>query len=169
MSKQNSVKQTRNDTIPTFQRIQKRGMKVVRGKQYYWKFLRFYLIYLGFFISLVYTLGSKHENTYEAIGTFFYLFMLQFGLHLVSFIYGLNFQLRNRINMLNLFVMTGILFVLGAVAFSVWYPPLHFLYNYHSTNLKNLTNLAIGQALSFLSGSLLISGIHYLKNSRDSK
>jgi heme/copper-type cytochrome/quinol oxidase subunit 4 len=141
----------------------------VRGKQYYWKFLRFYLIYLGIFIGFVYTIGSKQETTYETIVAFFYLIMLQIGLYLVSFIYGLKFQLRNRINMLNLLVITGILFVLGAVAFSVWYPPFPYFYNYHSTNLKNMTILALCQSLSFLAGCLLISGIHYLKNSRDSQ
>jgi hypothetical protein len=126
----------------------------------FWKFLRFFLVYLILFVAGFSTINNS--TTFGILSYFFYVIFLQYGIYVLAFTYGLIFQYRNVFNLMILIFFTIVLFVLGVIAFSVWFPLFPFMHDYAPYHLKSTLSLAIPQSLSFLAGCLVTSGFRYV-------
>lgn len=126
-------------------------------------FLRFFLIYLGLVIAGVYTVDKDLEHLYDAFLFVFYMLMLSFGFYLIPFVFGLAYQYRFSLTFRQLLLYSGLLFLIGAAAFSFWFPPLPFLPRYDPSHWRSIRLLAFRQALCFLGGALLTAGGKYLQ------
>jgi hypothetical protein len=126
----------------------------------FWKFLRFFLVYLTLIVVGLYTINSS--NTFGVLSYFFYVLFFQYGIYMVAFTYGLIFQYRNAFNLVTLIFFTVFLFILGIIAFSIWFPPFPFMHDYASYHFKKTLSLAIPQSLSFLAGCLVTASFRYV-------
>jgi hypothetical protein len=131
----------------------------MRASVPFWKFVRFFLTYLALFVMGYYTISDS--STFGILSWFFYVVMLQYGIYVVAFIYGLIFQYRNAFNLVTLIFFTVFLFILGFIAFSFWFPSFPFMYDYASYHIKSTLSLAIPQSLSFLAGCLVTASFRY--------
>jgi hypothetical protein len=117
------------------------------------KFLIFYIVDLGIYIGIIFLSCSVPENALKVIFGFVWLFMLMIGLYAVSFIYGIFFQVKNRLEFSKILLLSGLLFLIGILVLSpVW---LIFYSGGNNYGLTHLLEQASFQALCFFAGSLI--------------
>ena len=122
---------------------------------YYKKFLIFYIVYLGLFIGMSFLFDRPESKAvFIVIFRFFGLFMVVIGIYAVSFIYGIFFQFKNRLEFSKILLLSGLLFLIGILAFSPWWLSVYSRgYKYALYYLLEQASL---QAFSFFAGSLIV-------------
>ena len=130
------------------------------------KFLLFNSIYYALFVFMIFLTPRDENNVIHGLSTVFYLLMLSFGLYLVSFIYGLNFQIKSNNSQLQIHLFSFILFIICFIAMSVWYPPIEsvaFAVNYYPGNIDIVLQLSFLQTLSFYLGTQIVFITKYIR------
>ncbi|MBW4080277.1 hypothetical protein [Paenibacillus sp. S150] len=121
----------------------------------------FYLIYSGLFVGLSLIFDQPESNAdFIIIYRFFVLFMIQVGIYLISFIYGLYFQKKNRLTWLNILMSAMFVFIIQVIVYwPLWKPDL-LHYDLDTQYLLRQSGL---QALCFFVGCASIRLKAYFK------
>ncbi|MWC29836.1 hypothetical protein [Paenibacillus sp. MMS18-CY102] len=90
--------------------------------------------------------------------------MLEIGIYLVAFVYGLLFLYRNEVGVGQLVLLTCILFLLGIAEFT-------FMFSHPDApyTIRNARLIALPQAIAFFAGGVAMLGMKYWNKSSNDR